>query len=261
VNLQNNQNKSQTDMVFYKAIRPAGVYWSDNLFYSRFIKLYSFVLSVAKKMCSPEGAALDAATGMGYGAKMLDTYYKKVYGIDISSEAVVHAKSNYKGPEFQIGNVLDLQFEDGLFESVFSIETMEHLQKQDLNVYFSELVRVTKPGGLIIISTPNKPIYSSLHMVKDHYSELDFLELKSLLNNVVGGDIDYYEFGATIGRRLQKLKRIEKISTFARKVYGRVFRLPFPQNLSLEDAIEFWDVNPIEDSSMGYLNVAVVKKP
>ncbi len=254
--------KINVDTNIYNSIRPKGVQWDNNLFYARFIKLYGFAFAVAEKMCSRTGDALDAATGLGYGAKILNMFFENVYGIDISDEALNYAKANYKGPIFKKGNVLNLPFDDNSFEAVFSIETLEHLHRQAHNVYIKELVRVAKSGGVIFISTPNKPVYSSMHIVEDHHSELDILELQSLIKNSVKADIEYYQFGANVGKSLRILNSIEKHSLFARKIYGRIFGMPFPRNINLRKAMEFWDVATINngDNSLGYLNIAIISK-
>ncbi|MFC1818730.1 class I SAM-dependent methyltransferase [Thermodesulfobacteriota bacterium] len=254
--------KIQSEANFYNSIRPVGNNWEDNLFYARFIKLYGFAVAVAEKFSSSKGIALDAATGMGYGAKVLNTYFENVYGIDICDEALNHAKAKYNGPIFKKGNVLDLSFDDNSFEAVFSIETLEHLHREDLNGYINELIRVTKSGGIIFISTPNKPVYSSLHTVKDHHCELDILELKSLIENSVKADVEYYQFGGNVGKNLRRLNSIEKHSLVARKIFGRMFGMPYPRNLTLIKAIEFWDISIIKNgnNSLGYLNIAVISK-
>jgi ubiquinone/menaquinone biosynthesis C-methylase UbiE len=246
----------------YNAIRPKGPLWDNDLFYARFIKLYNFAYTIAEKTSSPKGIALDAATGLGYGAKILNGFFENVYGIDISDEALNYAKANYEGPIFRKGNVLNLPFDDNFFEAVFSIETLEHLQRQDHDKYLNELIRVTKQGGLIFISTPNKPIYSSVHSVKDHIGELDCLELKSLVSNRVRSDVEYYQFGVSYGKSLCKLNNIEKYSPLARKIYGRVLGLPCSRKIKLREAVEFWDINTIStgNESSGYLNMVVISQ-
>lgn len=244
----------------YNSIRPHGTFWENDLIFARFIKLYSFALSTAKAELPDGGVVLDAATGLGYGAEMLSDHFEHVTGIDLSKEALDYASANYKRPIFQKGNVLALPFSVNNFEAVFSIETLEHLAKKDLHVYLDELLRVTKPGGLIFISTPNKPVYSSLHKVDDHYSELTLAEVKSLIKSRYGGDIKYYAFGTRVGKNLKILNKIERFSNVARRVFARIFGIPFPRNISFEDALNFWDIKAIETDceSYGYLNIAVI---
>jgi SAM-dependent methyltransferase len=51
-----------------------------------------------------------------------------------------------------------LPFEDAFFDATVSIEVIEHVEDQF--AFLRELVRITRPGGLIVVTTPN-----TLHMV------------------------------------------------------------------------------------------------
>src|SRR5258706_4208175 len=46
-----------------------------------------------------------------------------------------------------------LPFEDAHFDATISIEVIEHVEDQF--AFLRELVRITKPGGLIVVTTPN----------------------------------------------------------------------------------------------------------
>jgi len=46
-----------------------------------------------------------------------------------------------------------LPFDDGTFDAVISVEVIEHVEDQF--AFIRELVRIAKPGGLVIITTPN----------------------------------------------------------------------------------------------------------
>lgn len=245
----------------YNSIRPHGTFWENDLIFARFIKLYSFALSTAKIEFPDGGTVLDVATGLGYGAEMLSEHFEHVIGIDLSENALNYARVHYKRPKYQRANVLALPFPISKFEAVFSIETLEHLAKEDLHVYVNELLRVTKPGGLVFISTPNKVVYSSLHKVEDHYSELTLSELKGLIKSRYSGDIEYYAFGTRVGKNLYILNKAEIFSKFVRRVVGRIFGMPFPRNIGFEDALNFWDVKVLDANceSYGYLNIAVIR--
>jgi len=53
-------------------------------------------------------------------------------------------------------NGINLPFKDNIFDHVFAIEVVEHVE--DEKRFISQLCRVTKPGGEIILTTPNKNI-------------------------------------------------------------------------------------------------------
>ena len=78
---------------------------------------------------------LDAASGEGYGTDLLARNASRVVGVDVSDEAVEHARNRYgaKQPgklEFHRADVTDLPFENDSFDAVVSFETLEHLEPQ-----------------------------------------------------------------------------------------------------------------------------------
>jgi 2-polyprenyl-3-methyl-5-hydroxy-6-metoxy-1,4-benzoquinol methylase len=100
---------------------------------------------------------LDAATGEGYGAALLrDAGAKRVVGIDVSPDAVAHARTAH-GIEAEQADIVDLPFEDGSFDVVVSFETIEHVAEPERAL--DELKRVLDPEGVLVISTPNARKY------------------------------------------------------------------------------------------------------
>ena len=103
---------------------------------------------------------LDAACGEGYGSALLADFAASVVGVDVSSDAIEHAQDRYQaeGLEFRQADCLALPFGDDEFECIASFETLEHLEEQEQ--LLSEFRRVLKPGGFLLISTPDKAIYT-----------------------------------------------------------------------------------------------------
>jgi len=126
---------------------------------------------------------LDLACGEGYGSSFMANIAQSVVGVDISEEAVQHASTKYikSNLNFQQGSATALNFADGTFDVVVSFETIEHLAEQA--EMLAEIRRVLRPNGLLIISSPNRPIYSeeSGEHNKYHVKELDFNEFNQLL--------------------------------------------------------------------------------
>ena len=103
---------------------------------------------------------LDAACGEGYGSALLATVASGVKGVDVSTQAIEHARSRYSGDtlEFHVADCLDLPFDDDSFDCVVSFETLEHLEAHDR--LMTEFRRVLKPKGFLLISSPDKAIYT-----------------------------------------------------------------------------------------------------
>ena len=141
---------------------------------------YAMVLDMVKKK-----AVLDVACGEGYGSFLMADVAHTVIGVDISDEAVRHASSVYNKPnlKFLHGSATNLVFPDDLFDVVVSFETIEHLAEQEQML--AEIRRVLRPNGALVISSPNRPIYSeeSGDHNEFHVKELDFQEFDNLLRS------------------------------------------------------------------------------
>jgi ubiquinone/menaquinone biosynthesis C-methylase UbiE len=122
---------------------------------------------------------LDIACGEGYGAaSLVKAGASSVVGVDISPEACEQARSKY-GLDIRLGNALAIPLPDRSVDLVVSFETIEHVASP--SAFVEECTRVLDPGGTLIISTPNRPIYSPEGTSNPfHQVELDegeFLEL------------------------------------------------------------------------------------
>ena len=140
---------------------------------------YHFVLPfVAGK------TVLDVASGEGYGSALMATVAVAVNGLDASGAAVAHANNAYaerRNLRFSQGSCATLPFDDATFDAVVSFETIEHILEQD--DFLREIKRVLTPGGLFIISSPNRAEYSDARGYTNefHLKELYRAELASLL--------------------------------------------------------------------------------
>jgi SAM-dependent methyltransferase/chromosome segregation ATPase len=103
---------------------------------------------------------LDIASGEGYGSMLLASRAKRVVGVDVDSRAVEHARHSYYRPNvrFLVGDCTEMPVADASFDVVVSFETIEHIEEHDRML--SEVRRVLRPGGRLVISSPNKLVYS-----------------------------------------------------------------------------------------------------
>ncbi len=140
---------------------------------------YAFAMEFAS-----DKQILDAACGEGYGTNLLAGIATRVVGVDISAQAIEHARTRYgarPNVEFHLGDAAALDFPDHSFDVVVSFETLEHLSaQQDLIAGFR---RVLAPGGILLISSPDKRTYSELAGFRNefHVRELYREELLDLL--------------------------------------------------------------------------------
>lgn len=132
---------------------------------------------------------LDCASGEGFGADLLARVARQVDAVDVSAEAVAHARGRYAATPrlaFHQASALALPFPDGHFDLVVSFETLEHLVEHEALV--DEFARVLAPDGLLLISTPDKAIYSDQAGYRNefHPRELYRPEFEALLKRQFG---------------------------------------------------------------------------
>ena len=130
-------------------------------------------------------SVLDVACGEGYGSAMLAESADRVVGVDISAEAIRHAGNRYghlANLEFITASCDSLPFPDASFDLAISFETIEHIETQP--AFIAELARVLRPDGVLLLSSPNKRLYSDAHDYHNefHVRELYRNELEELLS-------------------------------------------------------------------------------
>jgi GT2 family glycosyltransferase/2-polyprenyl-3-methyl-5-hydroxy-6-metoxy-1,4-benzoquinol methylase/glycosyltransferase involved in cell wall biosynthesis len=154
-----------------------------------------------------EKDVLDIACGEGYGSSFMADVARSVIGVDIAKAAVKHASTTYKKPnlKFRQGSAINLAFADASFDVVVSFETIEHLVEQAQML--AEIRRVLRPNGVLIISSPNRPIYSeeSGKHNEFHVKELDFNEFDELLK-VQFPTVHYFGQRMLMGSVIQPLE-------------------------------------------------------
>lgn len=129
---------------------------------------------------------VDAACGEGYGAALIADVATSVIGVDIDAGVVKDAAIRYadhRNLRFETASVTALPIPDASVDVIVSFETIEHLRAADQPRMLVEFARVLAPGGLLILSSPNRPEYSDARNYANpfHLHELDRGELAQLL--------------------------------------------------------------------------------
>ena len=151
---------------------------------------------------------LDLACGVGYGSAYLAGSARRVVGADISEEAVAYARTRYPAPnvEYVVADAAALPFEAGSFDTVCSFETIEHLP--DRHGYLAEVVRVLRPGGTCIVSTPNAQRTTDHPDNPFHHVELDRTDFAALLRRYFD-DVELYGQRRLQTRRYRLLRHLD----------------------------------------------------
>ena len=126
---------------------------------------------------------LDVASGEGYGAALLAQVARSVVGVEIAEDTVEHARAAYGAPglTFLHGDARRIPCADGSFDAVVSFETLEHFYEH--GEFMAEVRRVLRPGGLLVISSPERDVYSPAGGTPNpyHVHELTHAEFGTLL--------------------------------------------------------------------------------
>lgn len=93
--------------------------------------------------------AIDIGCGTGQSTYSLKTYFKNVFGVDVSKKQIEQAKLKYHDIKFTVGPAEDLSFlESG---SVNLITTAQALHWMNHEAFYEEVDRVLRPGGVLAV--------------------------------------------------------------------------------------------------------------
>ncbi len=128
---------------------------------------------------------LDAGCGTGYGLEMLaDAGAVALTGVDLDPGAVAEARvrGGRCGATVVQADLQALELPDDSFDAVVCFETIEHLESPQRGL--AELRRVVRPGGMIVVSSPNPDVYPPGN--EHHRHELRPEELAGLVREHFG---------------------------------------------------------------------------
>ena len=180
---------------------------SENVIFQRHMIAYK----EASKLIS--GTVLEIGCGEGYGISELVKFSKKYIGVDkfdtfISEE--IKKNNDIVFHKMEIPPLLNI--EANSIDFVVTFQVIEHIQ--DDHYFLKEIFRVLKPGGKLLLTTPNKLM--SLSRNPWHIREYTPFEMKDILskyfaktqvNGVYGNDLvmEYYK---------KNKESVEKITRF-----------------------------------------------
>jgi 2-polyprenyl-6-hydroxyphenyl methylase/3-demethylubiquinone-9 3-methyltransferase len=112
---------------------------------------------------APKGLKLlDVGCGGGFLAEAFADDGADVYGLDLSTSAVRAAREHATRGGLRLrvvsGRAESLPFASGIFDAVFLVDVLEHLE--DFLQALAESSRVLKPGGLLLYETANRTLLS-----------------------------------------------------------------------------------------------------
>ncbi len=133
---------------------------------------------------------LDIGCGTGYGSAELAQTAASVDAVDLSDEAIHYAREHYPlaNLRFRTAAAGALPFPEAAFDLVTAFELIEHLA--DWDALLQEAQRVLAPGGVFLVSTPNRAYYAETRRVAGpnpyHEHEFDYAEFDAALRRRFG---------------------------------------------------------------------------
>ena len=124
----------------------------DYVIYLLHVATYDFAEQFTKGKC-----VLDYGCGSGYGAARIAQSADHVTAVDVADDAISYARTQFpaRNLEFRtIDPLKPLPFTNGSFDTVLSFQVFEHVS--DTESYLSEIRRVLRPGGRLVLVTPDR---------------------------------------------------------------------------------------------------------
>lgn len=173
---------------------------------------------------------LEAGCGEGYGADLIADVARRVVGLDYDETAVAHVRARYPRVQMHHGNLAELPLDDGTVDVVVNFQVIEHLWDQ--GQFVSECWRVLRPGGVLLMSTPNRITFSpgrDTPINPFHTRELNAAELTELLTDA-GFSMEGV-YGIFHGPRLAELDERNGGSIIDAQIARAVADAPWPTDL------------------------------
>lgn len=173
---------------------------------------------------------LEAGCGEGYGADLLAGPARRVVAVDYDAATVAHVRARYPGVEVVAANLAALPLPDSSVDVVVNFQVIEHLWDQPH--FVAECRRVLRPGGMLLMSTPNRITFtpgSDTPVNPFHTRELNASELRELLED--GGFRVEGMFGVFHGPRLVAMDARHGGSIIDAQISRALAGTPWPDDL------------------------------
>jgi dolichol-phosphate mannosyltransferase len=129
------------------------------------------------------GAALLHA---GCGSGQIDTNlhdHAQITAVDISEQALgMYQRHNARAHEVRHASILDLPFGNETFDGAYNLGVVEHFERTDLVKSFSEIRRVLKPNGKLVVFWPHAYATSVMVLKSAHWLLNDVLHKDTRLH-------------------------------------------------------------------------------
>jgi SAM-dependent methyltransferase len=126
--------------------------------------LYRRRVELCLAECTGGRRILEVGFGSGVSFPNLAEKYQEIHGIDLTADTErVAAAWRSRGIETRLerGDVLELPFHEGVYDTVLLVSILEHLRPPELATAFAGIRRVLRPGGQVVYGVPvERPLMS-----------------------------------------------------------------------------------------------------
>ncbi len=215
---------------------------SDNPIHQRLYKAYVAALPYIK------GDVLEVGCGEGRGLDLIIPKASSFTAVDKIESALTKLRVKYPDGKFLSMNIPPLaQLADNSYDVLVTFQVIEHIENDAL--FLKELHRVLKPGGIALVTTPNRKM--SLTRNPWHVREYLAAELKQLaekyfasveMKGITGNEkvMAYYQ---------ENKKSVEKITSF--DVLNLQYRLPASWLRIPYEIMNRWNRNKLQHQDQG----------
>lgn len=207
---------------------------------------------VAYRWCAEKYAGqevLEAGCGEGYGADLIAASARRVVAVDYDAATIAHVAARYPRVQALAANLVAVPMPDASVDVVVNFQVIEHLWDQPQ--FITECLRLLRPGGSLLMSTPNRITFtpgSDTPVNPFHTRELNAAELRELL--VTGGFRVDGMYGVFHGPRLAEMDARNGGSIIDAQIERAVAGTPWPDGLLADvAAVRCGDFEIVEDVS------------
>lgn len=207
------------------------IFWSE---YSKSTALSYFAEEVGEQVVEYAQThhaigerVLDYGCGRGFLINcLIASGVKNVSGCDFSVDSVLFVNKNFLGKngfvECRQIEKLPTSFEDNSFDTIFFLETIEHLLPEVFEPTLKELHRLLKPNGTLVVTTPHNENIDSMKVVcPDCGARFHrYQHMRSFTASSICEDFKKVGFSTVVSRDVdfEEMERNEFVQ-FAKKVY------------------------------------------
>jgi 2-polyprenyl-3-methyl-5-hydroxy-6-metoxy-1,4-benzoquinol methylase len=130
---------------FHRNLNPD---WS---YYPVYLNKVSMIDAILKRHHCDQGTILDAGCGEGVLVEKYARQGWSITGVD----------KNYASSYVTEGSITHIPCQTHSMDTVMALDVLEHLQYKEQHEAIDELLRVVKPGGLLVFSCPNLAHFTS----------------------------------------------------------------------------------------------------